>query len=114
MKQVKPPLFLLLFFVIFGCVGLTIIGFLWTADGPPLFFRIFGSFVGLAFAVMGFGVPLTALKSNRSEGVEMNERPSTGLGYKCPNCAAGLDNQEVSPAGDVKCAYCSKWYNIHA
>ena len=42
-------------------IGLTVIGFLWGApwdafDSPPLFFRIFGSFVAMMFVLIGGGL----------------------------------------------------------
>ncbi len=36
------------------------------------------------------------------------------LNYECLNCGADLGKGvDVSPSGDVKCEYCSKWFNIH-
>ena len=114
----RPPLFALLFIAMFGFIGLTVIIALWTADGfgdPPLVFKLFGSFIGLAFMCVGFGVPIRALFGSRDTGAEQPPRGrASGGGYKCPNCGAGLGSQEVSPAGDVKCSYCDKWFNIHA
>ena len=102
----------------FGFIGLTVIIALWTAEGfhePPLVFKLFGSFIGLAFVFVGLGVPLRALFGPREPGSEQPQSSAgSGGGYKCPNCGAGLGFQEVSPAGDVKCAYCTKWFNIHA
>jgi len=102
----------------FGFIGLTVIISLWTVDGfhePPLVFKLFGSFIGLAFVFVGFGMPLRALFGPKEEEVqEPNRAASSGGHYKCPNCGAGLGSQEVSPAGDVKCSYCDKWFNIHA
>ena len=101
-----------------GFIGLTLIIALWMADGfgePPLVFKLVGSFLGLAFVFVGFGVPLRALLGSRETGAERAPRGlASGGGYKCPNCGAGLGSQEVSPAGDVKCSYCDKWFNIHA
>jgi hypothetical protein len=118
----RPPLFVLIFVSIFGFVGLTVLGFLWGSSGfhePPLFFKLFGSLIALSFVVIGFGVPLTALFGKRQnlDGVHAGHRRGSGaarVGYKCPYCGAALENQEVSPAGDVKCSYCNKWFNIHA
>ena len=118
----RPPIFALIFMSMFGFIGLTVFCFLWFGterDNPPLIFKLFGSFIALAFMAMGFGVPLTALKARSL----INSRIDTNLpatedappakGYKCPNCGAGLGTQEVSPSGDVKCIYCQKWWNIH-
>src|SRR6478752_4708672 len=95
----RPPLFALLFIAMFGCIGLTVIFFLWTADGfhePPLFFKLFGSFIGLAFVFVGFGLPLRALMGQRDADADQPHKgAASGGGYKCPNCGASLGSQEV-------------------
>jgi hypothetical protein len=117
-------------FVFFG-IGLTVIGFLWGAGfdefgSPPIFFRIFGSLISLAFVTIGgltlvsavlgrnlLGSPRRPLKGEEPASAAMRPATSTGR-YECPHCAAGLaDGAEVSPLGDVKCAYCDRWFNIH-
>ena len=115
---VKPPLFLLLFFSIFGFIGVAVLFFLWFGgDGfgsPPLFFRVFGSFIALGFMAMGFGVPFGAIKKAKSLAHgEGTDGSAEGGGYQCPNCGANLKDAEVSPSGDVKCSYCDGWWNIH-
>ena len=122
----RPPLFMLVFVSMFGFIGLALLVFLWSQSpdefgAPPLFFRVFGSFIAIAFMAMGFGVPFTALRQRWSEEAGETEAtpPSAsgsppGVGYRCPHCGAGLGKEaEVSPSGDVKCGYCHKWWNIH-
>lgn len=113
---------MLVFMSLFGFIGLTVLGFIWFGterNFPPLFFKVFASFIALGFITMGFGAPLAALKArnqiNSASRAPTNEASSESAapGYKCPNCGAGLGEQEVSPSGDVKCKYCSKWWNIH-
>lgn len=125
----KAPVFVLLFFSMFGFVGLTILGALWSRaageSGVPVFVRMIGSLIALMFVIMGFGVPLNALKAGR-QPLESGEAPGTPMdppggdtpgptaGYRCPNCGAQLGpDQEVSPSGDAKCGYCKRWWNIH-
>ncbi len=120
----RLPLFMILFFSLFGFIGLTVLIFLWSSssDGfgaPPLIFKLVGSFIALGFMCMGFGLPITAiLHRGRAESAEEADDATTGAarppaGYRCPHCGAGLSEQEVSPGGDVKCSYCHKWWNIH-
>lgn len=114
----KPPLFMLLFFSIFGFIGIAVLVFLWgSGDGfhsPPLIFKVFGSFIALGFMAMGFGVPLSAIRKSKrlSEGGGVNRTVNPGT-YGCPNCGANVKDAEVSPSGDVKCPYCNGWWNIH-
>lgn len=120
----RPPLFGLVFFAIFGCIGIAVLIALWSPSDafmrPPLVFRVVGSGIALMFIAMGFGVPLTALKKARGAHTApwIQEHPdptSPGTaGYRCPNCGAQLGpDQEVSPSGDAKCVYCKRWWNIH-
>ncbi len=105
----------------FAGIGLTVLIFLWTVSGfgsPPLFFRIFGSFIAIIFVAVGGTVFLTALKGPPLVSSSASSRPSgtpaQGAGYTCPGCGARLDKDaDVSPKGDVKCGYCRKWFNIH-
>lgn len=123
-KPPQPPLpiFAMIFISMFGFIGLGLFIFLWfgTERGfPPLIFKLFGSCIAIAFMAMGFGVPITALKGRNILDEDGEQKSSSAgdappvKGYKCPNCGAGLGNQEVSPSGDVKCTYCHKWWNIH-
>jgi hypothetical protein len=112
---------MLLFMSIFGFIGLTVLIFLWTARGfgaPPLIFRLFGSFIAIAFMIMGFGMPLTLFLKGRgpdTPGFFPNSDPVPGkIGtYDCPNCGANVGDADVSPSGDIKCTYCNEWWNIH-
>jgi hypothetical protein len=113
MQSPRPPLFVILFTSIFGFIGLTLLIFIWVGDSGPLFFRIIGSFIALAFVVLGFGAPISMLKQRRAHH-DSAPPQHAAAGYKCPNCGAGLGKEEASPSGDVKCSYCNRWYNIHA
>jgi hypothetical protein len=127
-KVPRPAWFILIFFSIFGFIGLTLLIFLWFGSGdgfgdPPLIFKLVGSFISLGFMAMGFGMPITAILAwskgeivaEEEAGVETADgAKASPAGYRCPHCAAGLGaQQEVSPSGDVKCGYCNKWWNIH-
>lgn len=107
---------------VFCGIGLAILGFMWTVQGsdePPLFFKIFASFIALPFVAMGGTLFFTSLK-RRSMILEMptiqQSPPATAAGkdYACPSCGARLgEDVDVSPSGDAKCGYCRKWFNIH-
>ena len=122
-------------FVFFG-IGVSVIGFLWSAPfgefgSPPVFFRIFGSFIALAFVAMGGGTAYAAItgKANPAAGSgyrhtsriidlrnsrDESPEPPSRDGYSCNSCGAPLDsNADVSPHGDVKCGHCDRWLNIH-
>ena len=124
-------------FVFFG-IGMTVLISLWAAsfDGfgsPPLVFRIFGSFIAIAFVAMGgticFGSITGRGMGNRSmDELEKDVQPgwenvadddpssgaASGGNYACPKCGAPLDDgSDVSPHGDAKCGYCNAWFNIH-
>lgn len=124
-------------------IGMTVLIFLWSAPfgafhSPPLFFRVFGSFIALAFVMTGIGIFVGAGKigdprrmaqslQEMSKGFQGNhppadstttpsdDAPATKVGYDCPNCGAALGREaDVSPSGDVKCGYCERWFNIHS
>ena len=119
----------------FAGIGITLLGYLWLTPfnqfgSPPLFFRIFGSFIALCFVAMGGTTfvaailgnqlrrPVAGFDENNETGTE--ETPdapavrSSPLNYCCSNCGAKLTNEsDVSPLGDVKCAFCHQWFNIH-
>jgi hypothetical protein len=124
-------------------IGMTVLIFLWSAPfgafhSPPLFFRIFGSFIALAFVLTGIGIFVGAgkigdprrmaqslkemqkeLSANQSEAGPSPPQPADAakskVGYDCPKCGAALgDAADVSPSGDVKCGYCERWFNIHS
>lgn len=124
-------------------IGMTVLIFLWSAPfgefhSPPLFFRVFGSFIALAFVMTGIGIFVGAGKIGdpRSMAQRLQEMqkelqgnhppadsatalsadaPASKVGYDCPNCGASLGKEaDVSPSGDVKCGYCERWFNIHS
>ena len=113
-------------------IGLTVLGFMWLSsfDGfgsPPLFFRIFFSFIALGFVLKGVGILFTspatlieqikagqkALQDSHPTSLEMPSSPPSPGKLKCPNCGSSPQTGEVSPLGDVKCDHCSRWYNVH-
>ena len=128
-------------------IGLTVLGFAWSNEfgggfGVPVFFRLFFSFVALAFVFTGAGIVFKGGPFGSSQGLidraldlqqqmekSMRERgmtpPSQGggqtrapqmssEGYICPSCNAPIGSQaDVSPHGDVKCAHCGRWFNVH-
>lgn len=119
-------------------IGLSVIGFLWLSPfgafhSPPLFFRIFGTFVALPFVFIGVAAFLAKPEQmlgharERAEQLSQQLRESSAssaktattakssTGYICPSCNAPLgDKSDVSPSGDAKCAHCGRWFNIHA
>ena len=119
-------------------IGISVLCFLWfSGDGfhsPPLFFKVFGSFVALGFVMFGVVAFSAGSLVNRNRlqdlarsmhelqqsqngsvpGATTNQ-PESRPGYDCPNCGASLgDGAEVSPSGDVKCDYCKRWFNVHS
>jgi hypothetical protein len=111
--------------VFFG-VGLSFLGFLWLSpfgawNSPPLFFRIVGSFISIAFVVMGGALAWGAFRgggplrgSIPESGPTQPASPNKVGAYHCAQCAAPLSEKaEVSPLGDVKCTFCGAWFNIY-
>ena len=107
-------------------IGLSVLGFLWLTPfnefgSPPLFFRIFGSFIALAFVLVGggmiaasFGLRGVKLPRPGDPGVPPAPPQAGAVGYQCVHCGATLgENADVSPHGDAKCAHCGRWFNIH-
>jgi len=112
-------------------IGLTVLYFMWSQPfgdfhSPPLFFRIFASFIAICFVAMGGGTAYAALTGSSQLGRLQdaahklkarggNQRPAVGQqGYVCPQCAAPLGDQaDVSPHGDAKCPFCKTWFNVH-
>ncbi len=119
--------------LIFAGIGLTVLVFIWSASfeefgSPPLFFRVFASFIALAFVIIGgsvFGGTIMGIKAGGKimqsmESVEQKDssrevsEASHPTSYTCARCGAPLgEGVEVSLHGDVKCSYCSAWFNIH-
>lgn len=119
---------------VFGGIGLTVLMFLWGTSSnefgaPPLFFRIFGSFIALAFVAFGGTMGFSAFWSSlpgpagQMEQILSSEpvtppapaAPSqTADSYVCTKCGAPLaKGVDVSPLGDVKCSFCGAWFNVH-
>lgn len=117
----------------FGGIGLTVLISLWAIPfhsfhSPPLFFRLFASFISLPFiALGGAGIftLLTGISTSPKSSVEninnsmqslMSQQLKTSragtLRQDCPNCGAPRGELEVSPSGDVKCPHCKAWYNV--
>lgn len=114
----------------FAAIGISVLAFLWLTPfnqfgSPPLFFRIFGSFIAICFVAMGATMfiggivgklPMSKVLSRSLTQGQVDDAPTgpTGTGYSCPKCGAQLGAKvEVSPLGDVKCQYCHQWFNIH-
>jgi hypothetical protein len=104
---------------VFAGIGLTVLGFLWTADGfgePPLVFKLFGSLIAVAFVAFGGTMAFGAIRGTASGAAAAGGRmpaPTAG-GYACPKCGAALGARaDVSPLGDAKCAFCGAWFNVH-
>lgn len=108
---------------VFAGIGICVIGFLWfpsfnSFHSPPLFFRVFGSFIAIPFVVIG---SFTAYCSIKAKGIvpkpdlpRQARQQKKSVSYVCPQCNAPLsENIDVSPHGDVKCGYCNSWFNIH-
>jgi DNA-directed RNA polymerase subunit RPC12/RpoP len=121
--------------LIFAGIGVTVLVFLWGAPfgefgSPPIFFRIFGSFIALSFVIIGgaicvgsvLGVQAASdiLRRMGEQGQSLDQSTDEGTtvapaAYTCPHCGATLGaGTEVSPHGDVKCSYCNSWFNIHS
>lgn len=116
---------------VFASIGVVTIIWLWAQPfgafgSPPLFFRVFGSLIAIAFVAMGGGSLVGVIASPGPFGANVDptqplqgdpvDRPasSSGVGYTCPSCGATLsDKADVSPLGDVKCTFCDRWFNIH-
>ena len=111
-------------------IGLTVLGFMWLQPfdrfgAPPLFFRVFASFIALGFVMMGGMLVSGRLNDPKRMANMLHELQSQlpkqpegadpgGVGYQCSNCGAPLgDAADVSPHGDVRCEHCHKWFNIH-
>ena len=112
----------------FAGVGLAVIGGLWFGGmgDPPIIFKLVGSFIATIFVAVGgtlaFGAitgagPMSEQGASTSPptGTAPTTSPPAGSRtYTCPHCGGGLDrNADVSPMGDVKCAFCGRWFNVH-
>lgn len=128
-----PLLIMRVFGFAFGGIGVAVLCFLWGAPfgafgSPPLFFRVFGSFIALPFIAFGIAAlfgKLTptprmmqrlkeAQRQSAADAVDPAECVEGSVNYQCPNCAAAIGaGADVSPLGDCKCPHCGKWFNIH-
>src|SRR4051794_39097892 len=91
----------------FAGIGLTVLFFMWAApsggfDSPPLFFRIFASFIAIVFVAIGGTLGVAALRGGGEFAAPARFFPNaspvstpppatpTGAttGYKCPQCGA--------------------------
>ena len=133
-SQTKSALFVgLVFGLVFLGIGVTVIVFMWTAEGfgaPPLVFRVFATFIAIAFIAMGGATAYSAgrvlagkddpgLVAGRPEQLRYDSQSgstdrSSQMKYTCPACGAPLaSGADVSPHGDVKCTHCGGWFNVH-
>jgi hypothetical protein len=114
---------------VFAGIGITVLVFLWGTPwnefgSPPLGFRVFGSFIAIAFVAVGGGMGLGAIlvrrpaldgptataKRGRRADAPQDMPPAK---YDCPRCGAPLENgHDVSPHGDAKCGYCNSWFSV--
>ena len=114
------------FGIVFFGIGLTVLVFMWTASfgefgSPPLFFRIFASFIAIAFVAVGGTIAASSIFGGKMmsmvaspDATATTSSPSPQTGYVCPNCGASLgEKADVSPLGDAKCPFCGTWFNIH-
>lgn len=48
------------------------------------------------------------------EQIDRAEKPNRHyIKTKCDNCGANCTNaSDISPSGDLKCAYCDSWFNV--
>jgi len=109
----------------FAGIGVTLIVWLWSMPfgefgSPPLVFRIFGSFIAIVFVAVGGSAAysaVTAAGRTEANSADVPRAVNSGANppapYVCPHCGAPLaDGADVSPLGDVKCTFCSSWFNV--
>ena len=111
-------------------IGVSLLYFAWAEMQAPVFFKLFFSFVALAFVMGGVGAfsapsllgrhkdlleTAQALAESSASNASQDSQQPGQVGYSCPNCGADLgDDADVSPSGDAKCGYCKRWFNIHS
>ena len=114
------------FGLVFFGIGLTVLGSLWLSadDQPPLVFRLFGSFIAIAFVAMGGAMAFGAIFGKMmlspvarvqamAKSMGISPAPAGAVSYTCPHCNAPLQNRaDVSPSGDAKCTFCNSWFNV--
>ena len=114
-----PPLTVRIFGVVFALIGASfavgILSMRTAAGGPPLPFLAVGVLVCAAFVFLGITVAIG--RSHRrgfTPPPSVNPDLSAPGAYACPSCGAALGKDaDVSPHGDVRCAYCERWFNVH-
>ena len=117
-----------IFGLVFTGAPLCMLALLWgdESDFVPIPARLFGSLICLAGVAFGGTMLFSAVTGGGLLGVPKinlpdpqatdSPAPSAGptAGYVCPNCGAALgEKADVSPMGDVKCAFCGRWFNVH-
>jgi len=132
-----PPRILIgVFGVVFFGAGLCMLGLIWGDEDSssfPVLGKLFGSLICMAFLAFGGTMVFGAFSRGKGLGgaiaEELRRRAAEGSagstapgasapgyegGYRCPFCGAGLgEKADVSPMGDVKCAHCGRWFNVH-
>ncbi|MEO6436666.1 MAG: hypothetical protein ABIP55_13020 [Tepidisphaeraceae bacterium] len=127
------------FGLVFFGIGVTVIGFMWFGDdgfgSPPVFVKVFASFIALGFIAMGgtlaasaffgagmlnkhgatIGEAMKRAKQTQADTRATDKSPSASPGsYACPQCGAAIgEKPDVSPMGDTRCAFCGRWFNVH-
>ena len=114
------------FGLVFAGAGVCMLALIWSgeADFVPTPARLFGTLICLAPIAMGSFFVYGAIAGPKamSPSIDIPNSPeSSGAppttpagGYVCPNCGAALgEKADVSPMGDVKCAFCGRWFNVH-
>ena len=116
-----------IFGVVFGGAGLCFLGAIWSSESDfvPTFAKLFISLVACAFVAFGGFMVFNAITSGKlsaptiaMSGFDDPRSPlspvASATNYVCPNCGAALGEKvDVSPMGDVKCAHCGRWFNVH-
>jgi hypothetical protein len=132
MPQIRPPqvpaasrVLIGVFGCVFGGAGLCMLALIWggESDFVPVPARLFGSLICVAFLAFGGFMVFGAIAGGKaiSPSIDLPDAPAGApstsanpAGYHCPHCAAALgEKADVSPMGDVKCAFCGRWFNVH-
>ncbi len=122
----------------FGGIGLSLLGFMWLSDHnefgtPPLFFRVFASFMAIPFVAIGGATFYSGLTGNlishprnlandllqqladSNIGNAPKKPAETKDNLDCPHCGSPTgDAADISPSGDVKCGHCRNWYSVRS
>ena len=127
---IGPRIIAAAFGLAFGGIGLSVLIGMWVAPfgafhSPPLFFRVFASFIAIPFVAVGFGSLYAAVTGMPLNGMREKFRHTSTIHpgshtrqrgpmqTECPKCAAPIGDAEISPSGDVKCVHCNSWFNVH-